>query len=85
MRIALEFFGPIQDRLGSAVDNVELGGEPATAAALIEHLAETLDGGEALRQDHLRVALNDQLIGRHEPLQLTEGDRIAFLSPFSGG
>lgn len=85
MRIALEFFGPIQDRLGGAGSHVDLGESPATPASLIEHLAETLDGGEALRSDHLRIALNDQLIGRHDKLQLAEGDRVAFLSPFSGG
>ena len=85
MKVTLEYFGPIGDRMSDSPDMVTLGEKPSTLAALINQLEDKLEGGEALRDPHLRIAINDQLCGKQDALALTDGDRIAFLSPFSGG
>lgn len=85
MQIELEFYGPIQDRLGGARRSAELDGRPATLASLLDQLADRIDGGDCLHDPHLRIAVNDRLVDRNAQLDLANGDRIAFLSPFSGG
>jgi molybdopterin converting factor small subunit len=85
VRIELEFYGPIQDRMGGARQLAEIDGAPATLDALVAQLAQGLEGGDCLQADHLRIAVNDRLVDRNSQLALADGDRIAFLSPFSGG
>lgn len=85
MKISLEFFGPIRDRVETAPDILELDSPPATLEALIEMVACQLSAEHALRGPHLRIAINDQLYPGNETISLKEGDRIAVLSPFSGG
>jgi molybdopterin converting factor small subunit len=85
VQIELEFFGPIGDRLCEAGGSIELASDPATAGDLLDRLAGKLSGGEALRDPHLRLAINDRLVDRGAPVQLKDGDRVAILSPFSGG
>tara|TARA_R110002072_G_scaffold171065_1_gene324816 strand:+ start:3240 stop:3497 length:258 start_codon:yes stop_codon:yes gene_type:complete len=85
MKLTLEFFGPLQDRMGQAETIVDLAAAPADLTALIGTLAPILDAGEALRDPHLRVAINDQICGSASMPTLKDNDRVAFLSPFSGG
>ncbi|WP_421789181.1 MoaD/ThiS family protein [Hyphobacterium sp.] len=85
MRIELKFYGPIQDRMGGAGRSVQIAEPPATLADLIQQLAQTFEDSAILQADYLRIAVNDQLVSRHDRLDLADGDRIAFLSPFSGG
>lgn len=85
MRLQIEFFGPIQDRFGQASLQLEATTAPTSRDALIDLLADAHDSAAALRDPHLQLAINDVLIPAGMSLQLGDGDRIAFLSPFSGG
>ena len=85
MKISLEFFGPIRDRVTQTPETLLLDPVPASLEALVEKLADELDSGDALRDPHLRIAINDQLCSRDQAIALQESDRIAVLSPFSGG
>jgi len=85
MQFELEFFGPLQDRLGSRTAIIRTPSAPTSIDDLITLIAETTRGGEALRADHIRLAINDRMVSRNAPLSLGDGDRIAFMSPFSGG
>ncbi|ABI66998.1 MoaD/ThiS family protein [Maricaulis maris] len=85
MQFELEFFGPLQDRLGARTDTMRTTAAPVTVDDLIALVAESKPGGDALRAPHIRLAINDKMIARNAPLSLADGDRIAFMSPFSGG
>ncbi|MEE2565100.1 MoaD/ThiS family protein [Hyphobacterium marinum] len=85
MKLTLEFFGPLRDRVGQASTVLTLVERPQSIPALIETLVPLLESGEALRDPHLRVAINDQFCSSAENLMLHDHDRVAFLSPFSGG
>ncbi|WP_421789064.1 MoaD/ThiS family protein [Hyphobacterium sp.] len=85
MRVTLEFFGPIQDRIGAAELPMSLPAAPSSLESLVALLAAEREGAEHLLDDKLRVAVNDSVLMPGKPLSLKYGDRIAFLSPFSGG
>lgn len=85
MQLVLEFFGPIADRMREAGGPVTLDTPPGLASELIDQLAQTLPGGESLQDPHLQLAINDELVTSGSAIALAEGDRIAILSPFSGG
>jgi len=85
MRLNLEFFGPIGDQVGNHRTKLTLDGAPKTVADLVEQLASQLENGGALRDPHLRLAINDQFCGKTDAIVLNDGDHIAVLSPFSGG
>ncbi len=85
MQVSLEFFGPIADRMRDANSTATLEASPADARELIDMLVQTLPGGESLQDPHLQLAINDELVTAGSAIALAEGDRIAILSPFSGG
>jgi len=85
MKLAIEYFGPVGDRMGPGSDTVTLDDRSVSLESLIDRIAKQLENGEAIRDPHLRIAINDQLCGKTDILTLNDGDRIAFLSPFSGG
>ncbi|WP_323760438.1 MoaD/ThiS family protein [Maricaulis sp.] len=85
MQLELEFFGPLQDQMGSRAVRIQAEHAPHTVDQLIDLIAATHQGSDALRACHVRLALNDRMIKPNAPLKLNNGDRIAFMSPFSGG
>lgn len=85
IQFELEFFGPLQDQMGGRTDTMRTAFAPATVDDLIRFVADAKPGGDALRASHIRLAINDRLVARHASLSLADGDRIAFMSPFSGG
>lgn len=85
MEVKLEFFGAISDRIGDHPAALTLDPCPHTPGVLISELADRLANGGALRDPHLRIAINDQLVTADQKITLGDGDRIAILSPFSGG
>jgi len=85
MQLELEFFGPLQDQIGSRSTRIQTRQAPDTVDSLIALITETQHGRDALRASHVRLAINDRMVARNAPLNLTDGDRIAFMSPFSGG
>lgn len=85
MKIKLEFFGPVRDRIGDYPATLTLDACPQTLDALVATLAGRLENGDVLLDPHLRIAINDQLVTRQQTLTLGEGAHIAVLSPFSGG
>jgi len=85
VRVSLEFFGPISDRMRGTAPDIEIATAPRNAGALADYIARALPGGENLKDPHLRMAINDTLANRDDIVELANGDRIAFLSPFSGG
>jgi molybdopterin converting factor small subunit len=85
MKLTLEFFGPLQDRMGGPSARIELDNAPQTLPELLKLLTGKLDDVAPLQDPHIRMAINDTLCQQAETLSLADGDRIAFLSPFSGG
>lgn len=85
MKLTLEFFGPLQDRMGNASAQIDLDRAPQSLADLLSLLTGKLDNSAPLQDPHLRVAINDELCPSADSLSLADGDRVAFLSPFSGG
>ncbi|GJL97051.1 MAG: hypothetical protein DHS20C06_08680 [Hyphobacterium sp.] len=85
MNLTLEFFGPLQDKMGCPSTRIQLENAPQTLSQLLELLNGKLDDIAPLQDPHIRLAINDALCPSTETLSLTDGDRVAFLSPFSGG
>lgn len=85
MKVILEFFGPVRDRMSDSPGTLTLDPVPHTFDALILMLADRLENGSVLRDPHLRFAINDELVTADGKITLGDGDRIAILSPFSGG
>ena len=85
MQLTLEFFGPLQDRMGTSQMTVSVPAPPGRIDALIALVTAKDDRAAALLDPHIRIAVNDQLVDRSEPLALEDNARIAFLAPFSGG
>lgn len=79
--IEVEFFGRLSDRMGKAV-SCELSGNDMTIARLRVCLADEYANDELLRPS-IRPAINDQMVPENAPI--VSGDRVAFLSPLSGG
>ncbi|MEE2525728.1 MoaD/ThiS family protein [Hyphobacterium sp. HN65] len=85
MKLHFEFYGPISDRMGGAGFSLETDAAPQNRAALIAWLSHEHEGAGALGDSHIQIAINDELVRTEAGFDLSDGDRIAFLSPFSGG
>lgn len=85
MRLELEFYGPLRDRIGHARQSVEIDRAPSSRGDLVARLAQEMDAAGHLSDPRLRLAVNDEILPAGGALDLKDGDRIAFLSPFSGG
>ena len=80
-KISVLFFASLREDVG-------VGGMEAHAtdtAELLDVLQATLsrDAMSALRQDNVRIAVNQQLI--EGSVELHNGDEVAFLPPVTGG
>ena len=85
MRIELEFYGPLQDRIGLARASFDVADPSCSTTALTAEVARHFEGGDALLNPHVRLAVNDAFVASGTELSVKAGDRVAFLAPFSGG
>lgn len=85
MRFEFEFFGSLQDRMGGRVVQVETDVAPTTINGLIGLVAQSTDDRDALLAPHIRLAVNDRIISGGAVPDMGDGDRVAVMSPFSGG
>jgi molybdopterin converting factor subunit 1 len=78
-RIRIQYYAMLREQRGCPGESVE------TAAVTAEELYRELSSrhGLRLRCDHLRVAVNDEVMPWSA--RLNAGDRVAFLPPVSGG
>ena len=75
------FFASLREDVGCAEAQVQA----ADTAELLAALAAQLPEGamQALTQDNVRIAVNQQIIEGNTPLG--SGDEVAFLPPVTGG
>lgn len=85
MRVSIELYGPVSDSMRNVDSAIDIEPSPRSLDALRDVLSCALPDGDALKAPHLRIAINDVLIGPDSTLELKDGDRVAILSPFSGG
>ncbi len=85
MQLEFEFFGSMQDRLGVRSKRVETDVAPTTIDDLIGLVARSADDREAMQAPHIRLAVNDRIINQDTLPDVRDGDRVAVMSPFSGG
>lgn len=79
--IHIEFYGKLSDRMGTSL-SCELPIQDMTIAGLRERLAKDHDYAELLKPA-IRPVINDEMV--QETAIISVGDRVAFLSPLSGG
>ncbi len=85
MRLEFEFFGSLQDRMGGRTMQVEADIAPTTIDGLMGLVTQSARDRAALQAPHIRLAVNDRIIARDSLPDMRDGDRIAVMSPFSGG
>lgn len=77
--VTVRYFAILKDQRGAASE--QLSTEAASLAELYDSLATT--HGFSLKQDQLRVAVNDSFVDWQE--ELSEGAHIVFIPPVAGG
>ena len=75
------FFASLREDVGCAELTVRAADTNALLTALAEQLPES--ALQALTQDNVRIAVNQQIIEGNTPL--AAGDEVAFLPPVTGG
>jgi len=81
--IKIAFFGALGDIMGRE-RMIDFDGKPATIRAIVETLCAGNDGlGAAIGRMRIKAALNDRIVSLEE--NVSDGDEIALLPPFSGG
>ena len=80
----VSFWGAIGDLAAAREQSISL----PVGDSTVRHLVDWLDGrdpalGAELRRPGSLVAVNDELVRDDAPLR--DGDRVAFMSPMSGG
>lgn len=81
--IKIAFFGALGDIMGRE-RMIDFDGKPATIRAIVETLCAENDGlGAAIGRMRIKAALNDRIVSLEE--NVSDGDEIALLPPFSGG
>ena len=79
--IRVLFFASLREDVGIAEISVQAHDTMALLKALAEQLPEP--AMQALTQDNVRIAVNQQIIEGNT--RLTAGDEVAFLPPVTGG
>ncbi len=77
--VTVRYFAILKDQRGLTSEKVST--EAATLSALYNDLAAA--HGFSLKQNQLRVALNDKFVDWQEPL--AEGAQVVFIPPVAGG
>lgn len=85
MQVEIEFFGPVQDQAGTNSMVLDLSADTASLDDVLAALSSALPDGAKIDTHLLRFARNDELIADRATIKLENGDRLALLSPFSGG
>lgn len=81
MDIQLEFFGYISDQMGKSI-SFELTSHDRTIGKLRMDLAKEFDNDDLLKRS-VRAVINDEVVS--DTAQISNGDIVSFMSPFSGG
>ncbi len=79
VNVTVRYFAILRDQRGAASE--QLSTEAASLSELYDSLATT--HGFSLKQDQLRVAVNDSFVDWRE--QLSEGAQVVFIPPVAGG
>ena len=85
MKLELRYFASLRERLGMEAEAVELPDSEMRVAELRQWLAargepwESAMGGE----QGVLAAVNEEMAGEGQPL--SDGDRVAFFPPVTGG
>ena len=77
MQVNVLAFGPLADKMGGRMNQVEI--PPNTS---VRFLLEEI-GLEMWLGQGLTISINDSIVGEDEPL--SEGDEVVLLPPVSGG
>ena len=77
------YFGRLFDITQRAEETVQVGDDVRTTQDLLTWLVPRFEGGEALREPTIRMAVNSEIITGAHALQ--PGDEVAFLPPVGGG
>lgn len=80
MALKLVFIGRLEDVAGEPEREVECA---STIGKVVAGLEPEL--AEALKGERIRVALNGDVVTGGQPIELKDGDELAFLPPVSGG
>ena len=80
MRIEVAYYAQLREAAGCETECIDVD-DTCTAAELYRHCAAAHD--LPLSESHLRIARNDAFVDWSTPL--TDGDRVAFIPPVSGG
>lgn len=84
MTTRILFFGPVKDAACGAEKLITLPNSVSTIDQLISFIAAGDDHlAEVLRGEHVRVAVDQEIVARDTPLGSPR--EIAFMAPFSGG
>jgi molybdopterin converting factor small subunit len=81
MKIQFHFFAELRDRFGTDGQEIEL--EPGTTVQEAIRQWEKMSGFAVPAGLPVRIAVNEQFADSGRPL--ASGDRVALLTPFSGG
>ena len=84
LTVQLRYFASLRETLGSGAERVELPGDVKDLAELTRWLQDR--GGaweEALADDRLHVAINQQIVTDNRPVR--DGDEVAWFPPVTGG
>ena len=79
MNVTLKYFGQLVDIFGHHEEQKSI--EVNTTDELLQQLSEKY----AIAHIPFQLAVNDQLIGQEEAVQLNNGDVVALLPPYAGG
>lgn len=79
LTVDVTYFALLREQRGLAEERLH--SDARTALELYESLRET--HGFSLRQDQVRVAVNDEFAEWDQPL--ASGDRVVFIPPVAGG
>jgi len=82
VEIRVEFYGVLQEVVGTAAAAWPLATDDCTVSQLLDELRERFPG-LAAHMPRLAFAVGDQIVPRGHPLR--SGDTLALLPPVSGG
>lgn len=81
MRVEVLFFAQFKDAFGSDAETMEL--QDGGTVADVVRVLRRRESWASVASIPLAFAVNERMVGRDHPL--TNGDRVALLSPVSGG
>ncbi len=84
--ITVRYFAELREHAGVGTEQLPYPGNGSLDALLAALRARHGEAtGAALTADHVRIAVNQELVVAGAPLVLRDGDEVAFLPPVTGG